>query len=431
MDRELRKQKLLEIINNDTPYMTGIRIRYKGENKEFKAYKIPHEYLIFNKNNGRIGSLVKSFEKQKYSLNSENENDESVLCDFLLQSQEDRNEATEKSLARDGQKQYGIVTNEGIIIDGNRRAMLLKRIFRNREKWAKTCNVDHAAFFIGVILPDGADPKEISRLETTYQMGEDEKLDYNPIEKYLKCKDLQDIYKFEPKDIAEMMGEKKAKIDEWLSIMKLMDEYLNYLDYSGIYTRLEKREGQFVDLNRYLSQYKEQTNKVDWNYSDLDISDLKSVCFDYIRAQYEGKEFRVIAQPNKKDSLFCKEEVWKKFFTGYKETIEVVNENEKPVHQWQEENKEADLTKLLAARDDEWKKQVENSLKENIGRASRENELINIANEPTKLINDALLALEKINTDNKAFYCDEVNSLLKKVSSLTWDYQKMIKHHKE
>jgi len=88
---------------------------------------------------------------------------------------------------------------------------------------------------------DGIHSREIMRLETTYQMGEDEKLDYNPIEKYLKCQQLIDN-NFKPKEIAEMMNEKISKVDEWLEIMGLMDEYLDSLDYSGIYTRLEKRE---------------------------------------------------------------------------------------------------------------------------------------------------------------------------------------------
>jgi hypothetical protein len=43
-----------------------------------------------------------------------------------------------------------------------------------------------------VILPDEyhEDEKAIVRLETEYQIGEDAKLDYGPLEKYLKVKRL-------------------------------------------------------------------------------------------------------------------------------------------------------------------------------------------------------------------------------------------------
>lgn len=51
---------------------------------------------------------------------------------------------------------------------------------------------DRCKFFKAVILPESATKKDILQLETSFQMGEDEKVDYNPIEKYLKCKDLED-----------------------------------------------------------------------------------------------------------------------------------------------------------------------------------------------------------------------------------------------
>jgi hypothetical protein len=427
MNIEIRRRKLDEIIQSEIPYMTGIRIRYKGENKEFNAYKIPLDYLIYNKNNGRIGSLVKSYEKECHPLDPENSEHASVIERFLDIASEERNDTTKSSLVRDGQKQYGIVTNDGVIIDGNRRAMLLNQIYRARASYEeKSVNVDHAAFFIGVILPQGADPKEISRLETTYQMGEDEKLDYNPIEKYLKCKDLLEF--FDVSDIAEMMGEKKNTIENWLSIMQLMDDYLKYLGYDGIYTRLEKREGQFVDLERYLSTYKKGTTKVEWPYNDADIVDLTSVCFDYIRAQYEGKEFRIIAQPNGERSLFCKKNVWDHFLDSHSTTVEPINETEKSVDHYRQENQGEDISKLLAARDNDWKEKVKNHLKGNLAKAETENRLVNDANEPSKLINMAIQALTSINTDARSFYSSNVESLLAEVNKIAWDYRQMIKH---
>ena len=183
MDSILRAQKLAEIKNSDKPFMTGIRIPFEGETHIFDAHKIPLKYLIYNKYNGRIGSLVKSYEKQNRPLNPEMPEDIKRIEQFLLASNKDRNESTELSLVKEGQKQYGIVTYNGIIIDGNRRAILLNKIYQEREKWPKH-NIDHCEYFIAVILDAGANPKEISKLETEYQMGEDKKLDYNAIEKY-------------------------------------------------------------------------------------------------------------------------------------------------------------------------------------------------------------------------------------------------------
>ena len=83
MEGELRKKKLDEIKQNESIYMTGIRIRYEGQTQEFVAYRIPLEYLVYNKYNGRIGSLVKSFEVQHHTLNEESPEDEKIIEKFL------------------------------------------------------------------------------------------------------------------------------------------------------------------------------------------------------------------------------------------------------------------------------------------------------------------------------------------------------------
>src|SRR6185312_8137155 len=155
--------------------------------------------------------------------------------------------------------------------------------------------------FLAVILDDGLmdQPREIMRLETTYQLGEDEKLGYNAIEKYLKVKDLRSA-DFEPAEIAAMMSEPRVdnivKLEE---IMRLMDRYLELLGYDGIYTRLDDTEGIFVDLHQYLSRYRNrQSSMVGWNYTEQDLSDLELIYFDLIRARFsgDGKEYRLLGR---------------------------------------------------------------------------------------------------------------------------------------
>jgi hypothetical protein len=430
MEVSLRTQTLAEIKKHEIPFMTGIRIPFEGETKKFDAFKIPLQYLIYNKYNGRIGSLVKSFEKQNRLLNPEDKQDVAQIENFLWASKPDRNKSTEQSLVRDGQQKYGIVTDTGIIIDGNRRAYLLNKIYSERAEWEKkNHDVDHCQYFIAVILDSGANPKEISKLETIYQMGEDAKLDYNAIEKYLKCKDLKEIFGFSIADIADMMSEKRSKIEEWLDIMSLMDEYLEYLEYSGIYTRLDNREGQFVDLNRYINRWKAGYKNVDWGYSEGDIADLKSVCFDYIRAEYEGKEFRNIAQTSPSGSIFSKGSVWNDFLARHADKIESVKE--KSIEHLIEENPGAELYKLLEARDVEWKKSVEKNLRENLRRSQSLVETINESDKPQILLNKALDFLNAINADSKTFYDSGNEDILKQIQKVAFDYLKLMRKNRD
>ena len=112
MEKNLRIEKLKEIQKDQSPYMTGIRISYKGEVREFNAFKIPLEFLIYNKHNGRIGSRVKSFEKQYHELNPEDSDHKKMIEQFLWDSKKDRNKSTQENIAKVGQQRQGIVILE-------------------------------------------------------------------------------------------------------------------------------------------------------------------------------------------------------------------------------------------------------------------------------------------------------------------------------
>ena len=202
-----RKQALIDLQASKEPAMTGITMTYNGEIRTFAAYRIPSDILVYNPYNGRIGSEVKSYERQHHRLDPENPADIKIIEDFLWRSKISANEATMQSLLKDHQKQYGIVTADGMIVDGNRRASLMNRLWRDPSVNAN--DKQHCRFFLAIILPQDADKKEIIRLETTYQMGEEAKLDYNPIEKYLKCGDLIEAG-FTESEIADFMNIPKA-----------------------------------------------------------------------------------------------------------------------------------------------------------------------------------------------------------------------------
>ncbi len=419
MNQKERLKQLNSLRATKTPYKMD-DIIYRGEKKLLPVFEIPIEFLVYNKYNGRVLSMVKSYERQFHPLNVENKSDKKTIEKFLWESKIVRNKITMEDLKEYGQKKIGIVTKDGIIIDGNRRASILNRIAQEKNSGPM--------YFKAIILDDTLDdnPKEIMRLETTYQIGEDDKLDYNPIEKYLKCKDLTEIG-FGTAEIAKMMGEKDTKINEWLAIMHLMDDYLDNLGYNGIYTRLEKLEGQFVDLNRYLKRYENGTHYVDWAYKPSDISDLKAICFDYMRARYEGKEFRAIAALSRKESFFCKQKVWEKFRDEHFKTIDPINNKESSIDELREKDPQKNLSAILKVRDEDWKSNAAAVLTKNLNKSQRRLEDFNEENAPLILLRRAKDTLYSINTDVEPFYNDaNVLSLIKEIYSLTVKYQKII-----
>lgn len=428
MDAATRKAKLQEIKGNETAnvVMTGIPLRYRGETRIEKVYRIPLSFLIYNKYNGRIGTEVQSFEAQSGELNPENVQDIKKIEEFLYESKKDRNAKTMDSLLHDGQQRYGIVSADGKIVDGNRRAMLLNKLFNERDEMhLKFTEVDRCQYFLAIILPDDATEKDMQQLETIYQMGEDDKVDYDAIQKYLKCKELKKY--FTVKDISNFMSEKESQINQWLEILKLMEEYLDTYGYKGIYTRLEKTEGQFVDLQGYLESYTKRnanTRVVDWPYNDTDISDLKTVCFDYIRARYEGKEFREIAKTGKDGSIFAFHDIWKAFL---KDHIDKTPADELTTEELRQEHPGEDLSKLLKSRDDDWKVKAKGLLEGNLRKNTRKVEDKRDSHQPIQLLERAISALESVDTTQPSFKTDEhVLQCIKKISSISWEMKKLL-----
>ena len=161
MERSQRIE-LLKQIQEKTPFAQGYPLLYRGERKSFDVWEIPMECLIYNQYNGRIGSVVKSYEKQNHKLDPELADDAALIEKFLWQSKADKNEKTMGSLRQVGQLKFGIVTSDGVIVDGNRRASLMNRILRDTIATQEEKN--RCKFFRAVILPKNKNSTELCKV---------------------------------------------------------------------------------------------------------------------------------------------------------------------------------------------------------------------------------------------------------------------------
>lgn len=419
MTAEDRKQVLKEI-QEQPAFATGHQLLYRGQLKPFNVYEIPLDALIYNQYNGRIGSAVKSYEKQNHTLNPEDPQDIELIENFLWKSKESSNAKTLESLKSTGQIKYGIVTADGIIIDGNRRSSLMNRIRRGSNFSQDEKN--RCQYFKAVILPENATKRDILQLETSFQMGEDEKVDYNPIEKYLKCKDLEDA-NFTRDEIANFMGISKKDVDFYLEILELMDQYLAFYEYDGIYTLAEGHEDSFQKLNTALKQYKSGVSNM-WNYTSEDLNNLMGVAFDYIRFGLNQGDIRdLFRKPSQSaSSIFASKDRWNNFLEKHQEVVTSVIE--KPVDECLRDVNGPDITPCLKARDEDWRKAVKTELEDNFKGAQDEMDSQLKAASPVNLIKKAQGALNSIDGSTKGFkqhsasILEGLNELIEKANSL-------------
>jgi len=428
MNKETRIKKIQEIVERDKKDPFGkIEIPWQDELETMEVYKIPLDLLVYNKYNGRILSRTKSLEKQNQQLDVESDAGKLAIEKLLWDSKPDRNKKTQKNISDYGQQKVGIITKDGIIIDGNRRAMLLNKILKD-SSFTKKYN-----YFKAVVLPVTLDenPLEIEKLETSFQMGEDEKLGYNATEKYIKAKGIYlrltklpeiNPAKFDENavnEIADWMGETNGEVKKYLNTMVIMDQYLEYVEYEGIYTQLDDREDQFLFLTKWLNNfYGEESKRAFDGYTNLDVDDLRDIAFDYIRIRnhYDGKLFRDLGDGYSDKHFFGNREVWKSFSSKH---FNIVSDlPEEPKVDFDSTNLEAHLN----SRDNQFFESANDAKGENqfIDNLKEHQQLVGYnkaADEPEKLVKRASQTFDAIKTNHSAFQKPEVQKLVEELSN--------------
>lgn len=418
---------LISSITHNQVFGEGRRLRYKGETKEFKIFEIPMEALIYNVQNGRIGSLVKTFEHSYGVLDPEKPEDSLTIAKMLYSSNEPANKKTRADIAKCGQMEAGIITADGILVDGNRRASLMWSILNDPD--ADPNEKARCERFRTVVLPENATQKDILRLETTYQLGTDEKVGYNAIEKYLHARDMEEKG-FSIGEIEEYMGETNSSVQELLEVATLIDDYLDNCDCVGLYTRLPKGfEDDLLKLNTAIKKIRKgsiswipttRLNKVE--------TDLKAVCFDYIRLNMkkeDGFEFRDILQTSGGNFL-QNEDVWNDFVENWQNAVDEVEEES--IDAIIDRASGDDLERELNKRDNQWREKVKDSMKDAFKNAKDIIDNQREKEKPNALLRKVINALNGVDLETVYRMTDktELKEQMKEITRLLEDVNNAI-----
>lgn len=409
-----RKAKIAEITGGN--YFStdgkGKRIRYCGDVKTFIEYEIPMDLIIYNVENGRIASLVKSYEREHSSLNPEKDEDSKQIAQFLYDSNDIANKKTKRNIVANGQLETGIITCDGVLVDGNRRVSLMRQILSDSS--FSTSERARCEKFRAIVLPEDADKKEILRLETTFQMGADEKVGYNAIEKYLHAQDLAD-QGFSTSDISEFMNlDGATEVTKLLEIKQLIDEYLEYFGLDGLYTRLPKGfEDDLQKLNTAIRKIK--NGSINWipttSLTEVE-NDLKCISFDYIRLNAkspDGFESRSIASTSNANFL-VNEDIWNQFVKSWQDATNDITETPIEVV-LSEATTTNESSRLLEARDNEWRTNVKDNLMEAFNDAQTTLNNKKEKEKPGVLFKRALNALQQIDLESLGAAADKSDIL--------------------
>ena len=441
MDQALRIEKIEKLMEDQKPQ--GIQnLYYNGEKKQIPVYRVPVSLLIFNQYNHRIASWIKTYSAEHDNLDVSTPEGEEIITSYLLNSDKKRNDKTKDDIKQKGQQQAGVITKDGIIADGNRRCLALKRI--------ETEDNEPDQYFLAAILPDKFEDnrKEIMQLETSLQMGVDDKVDYDPIQKYLKVSDLlEEGYK--TGQIANFMGEEEKKVKEYVSIHKLMNDYLEYIQAPGAYQVLveKKLEGYFFNLAQHIKSYENNKNlHHTWReIRGIDLEDLKRIHFDYMRLEaikssgdeasdnsgksgkYGSQELRPISNPSKNLGIFAKKDIWDKFSKAHDEVMDGIEEQS--IDELKTEDKNLNLVEAIRKRDRLFTLKASPTLRKNFEIAKEDLENFRASDAPRSLLEAAMKKLIACqNADDEKLKGEEdIFSLAKQINQISYEIMKIAK----
>jgi len=270
-------------------------------NFERIVYEVPIELLRYRKNNGRISSDVMSYEKDKSPLLEESENAQKKLREFLENKDPEKTKELMNSIRHRGQQEPAIITKDGFLINGNRRKVVLEKLYEKTKeekfKWLKV-----------VILPgkdeQGGPPtlKEIEQIENRYQLQSEGKSEYYKFDRALSIRNkiklgmcLEEQLIDDPNYMGLSEKEFKTEVkkcqEEYLGPLTCIDRYLEMLDRSGRYdtisTGITDREGRwqaFFDYYIHVRKKLDDLNqRINLNINEDEKGHVEEISFKIIR----------------------------------------------------------------------------------------------------------------------------------------------------
>jgi hypothetical protein len=372
-----------------------------GSAQQCSIYRLNIRELAFNKSNGRIKSEVVEKEAELgRQLDLFCKEDQKIIQEILLSIRHDENEKVKEDLQKNGQLTPGIVTCDGIVINGNRRKAIFEELYEETHQ-------DKYLYLDVHVLPSDINRRELWLIEADIQMSASKQLDYSPINHLLKLRegiiaglDIDDM-------ASRIYGVTREDLEADLQRLTLIDEYLSeFIQKEGRYYLVKNANEHFIDLQKiiYWAQHPRGRIKTSWDWEESDINELKLVAFYYIRMRYTHMRIRDLR------NIFAIKSAWNqakkalKVGTVSEEQESTDTESKVTVSEEDEELDDQESTEPPITSFEEkdlqeeanWRKQFEPALKNLYEDAKEQEKIVKDSERPLALAKRALLNLQAI-----------------------------------
>ena len=208
-----------------------LSIRNQVDDK-YDVYEIPLNCLYYNDQNGRINTLYKKYRAIHGLINPEPGDSQynRIFEQFIFESNDQAMKDTKMSIDEKSQQEPGVVLPDGRVIDGNRRFTALRMLERER-------NIP--IYFNAVILPldqkSKTDEKIIKELELDLQLGREERVSYDPIDRIFDVYNTIKVEKIRKEDeYKKASGAKNTRgINRDIRLAELIIKFIEIVSPGG------------------------------------------------------------------------------------------------------------------------------------------------------------------------------------------------------
>ena len=263
----------------------GFPVLLHGNKKLLTVYLLPIDLLIYNVRNGRFAAEYKELIKREGGhLQPEKEEEAIKIRELLLNLEPFETKRTSDDLKVRGQWNCGIITEDGYVIDGNRRMSIISKLYDDTglDKWK---------YLKVALLKELISPQELWMLEASLQLGKDEIVRYGPINDLLKLREGVNAGLTSKAIIDTLYGyESEEEVKEKLRRLDLIEQYLKFMGIPEKYSKATNSYKHFIHLQDIIKSCN------DMDYEPERIVKIKYAAFQLIKERLSDLELKKIHQ---------------------------------------------------------------------------------------------------------------------------------------
>lgn len=222
MSEEARRKRIEEAIRAHPPEGERLHLPWQNTWLDSPVVNIPLDAVLLNHRSHRIRSELESHPEGDLVRNSpHSDRAQEILSEILRETDKEHFDELKTNLKEEGQREGGVITRAGLLVNANRRAVAL------RELGVKYIRV--------AVLPKDASQQEIEELELRLQIRKEFKQEYTFTNQLLFVDELLTTYNRVPAEAAlelawaasrdpKELEKGKAEVDRAVRLLSLIRE---------------------------------------------------------------------------------------------------------------------------------------------------------------------------------------------------------------